>query len=105
MKYLVAKISELLSWISRNIPKVLRFIFFGLLGTGLFVLFIGLIIVGALYFSGFEYAMMQIHSVLPNYFVPGIILGTLSVGILAFWALLSTVKKKPFPSPITFAAT
>ncbi len=79
---------------AKNIFPIVRFIFFGVVSFCFASVLFWFLVVGAFYFSGFSIWNMEFFSVLPPYFLWGILFGVISVSIFTVWAFLYAVKKQ-----------
>ncbi len=84
----------IVKFIRDNIFPIIRFVFFWILSFCFASVLFVLLIMGAFYFSGFSIWNMEFFSVLPGYFLWGVIFWIISATILTFWTFLYAIKKK-----------
>ncbi|MDD4151966.1 MAG: PspC domain-containing protein, partial [Candidatus Gracilibacteria bacterium] len=78
----------------KNILPVFRFFIFGLIGLFLSFGLIGLITIGSLYFTNFNFENIDFVQSLPNYFIFGIIFGIISITIFTIFSFIYGFSKK-----------
>jgi len=98
IKFIFVKIFTMLWFIikftSENIFPIIRFVFFGILSFCFASVLLTLLVMWAFYFSGFSMGNMDFFSVLPPYFLWGVIFWIISATILTLGSFLYAVKKK-----------
>lgn len=98
IKFIFVKSFKMLWFIikftAENIFPIIRFVFFWILSFCFASVLLVLLVMGAFYFSGFSIWNMEFFSVLPPYFLWGVIFGIISATILTFWTFLYAIKKK-----------
>lgn len=98
IKFIFVKSLKMLGFIikftSENIFPIIRFVFFWILSFCFASVLLTLLVMWAFYFSGFSMGNMDFFSVLPSYFLWGVIFWIISATILTLGSFLYTVKKK-----------
>ncbi len=98
IKFIFVKSFKMLGFIikftSENIFPIIRFVFFWILSFCFASVLLTLLVMWAFYFSGFSMGNMDFFSVLPPYFLWGVIFWIISATILTLGSFLYAVKKK-----------
>lgn len=98
IKFIFVKSFKMLGFIikftSENIFPIIRFVFFGILSFCFASVLLTLLVMWAFYFSGFSMGNMDFFSVLPPYFLWGVIFWIISAALLTLGSFLYAVKKK-----------
>lgn len=108
IKFMCIKIFQMLklafSFTCKNIFPIIRFVFFGTLSLCFASILLTLLVVGAFYFSGFSMGNMEFTSVLPSYFLWGIVFWILSSVLLTFGTFSLAFSKKSLPKYVLTGA-
>ncbi|NDK08738.1 PspC domain-containing protein [Candidatus Gracilibacteria bacterium] len=100
IKYITKKFGKTIAFVVKNILPVFRFIICFSIALFFLCLLFALLVIGAMYFSSFSIENIDFTSVLPSYFIYGVIAGIIALAILSISNFVFAISGKNINSAI-----